>query len=182
MAERHNSGVNIKRIEKLSIVSLKVSSKLLDDASDRLQLASPQSAIGGDPRSLWIGPDRWLIVSSSMSAESLLKKCEEALGDVLHNVVDNSAGLAVFRLTGSGVRDLLAAGCGIDFRDEKFPVGYCCRTRLAQIAVVIVAEGPEQFDIYVDRSYEKYLSDWLRDSLSISARAGEVPYEPEAEV
>ena len=169
MAERHNSDVSIERVENLSIVSLRVSSKLLDDASDRFQLASPQSADGSDPRSLWIGPDRWLIVSSSMSAESLVKKCEESLGDILHNAVDNSAGLAVFRLTGTGARNLLAAGCGIDLRDEKFQVGNCCRTRFAQIAAVITADAPEQFDIYVDRSYENYLGAWLRDSLSISA-------------
>ncbi len=168
MAEQGNNGVSIERIENLSIVSLKVSSKSIDSARDRLQLASPVSARGNDPRSLWFGPDRWLLVSSSMSADSLVKKCQEALADVLHNAVDNSAGLAVYRVAGPGARDLLAADCGLDFRSEKFPVGNCCRTRLAQIAAIIAAEGPEQFDIYVDRSYEAYLDEWLRDSLSIS--------------
>jgi len=173
VAERGNNGVSIERIENLSIVSLKVSSKSIDSARDKLQLASPISAISNDPRSLWFGPDRWLLVSSSMSAESIVKKCEETLADVLHNAVDNSAGLAVFRIVGPGARDLLAADCGLDFRPEKFPVGMCCRTRLAQIAAVIAAEGPEQFDIYVDCSYEAYLGEWLRDSLSISARAAD---------
>jgi sarcosine oxidase subunit gamma len=167
VAEQNNSGVSIERIDDLSIVSLKVSSKSLDSAIDGLQLAAPLSANGSDPRSLWMGPDRWLIVSSSMSADLLVKRCEEALADVLHNAVDNSAGLAVFRLTGTGARDLLAAGCGIDFRDEKFPVGNCCRTRFAQIAAIIAADGPDRFDIYVERSYEKYLGDWLRDSADI---------------
>jgi sarcosine oxidase subunit gamma len=108
-----------------------------------------------------------LLVSSSISADLLLKRCEEALGDVLHNAVDNSAGLAVYRLTGTGARDLLAAGCGIDLRDEKFPVGSCCRTRFAQIAAIIAAEGTEQFEIYVDRSYEVYLGEWLSDSQTL---------------
>ena len=124
--------------------------------------------LSGDPRSLWFGPDRWLLVSDSKSADSMVEECEKSLADVLHNAVDYSAGLAVYRLTGTGARDLLAAGCGLDFRDEKFQVGTCCRTRFAQIAAVIVAEGPEQFEIYVDRSYEKYLSDWLRDSQTLS--------------
>ncbi len=171
MAKQNNSGVSIERIDDLSIVSLKVSSKSIDSAIDGFQLAAPLSANGSDPRSLWIGPDRWLIVSSSISAELLVKRCEETLADVLHNAVDNSAGLAVFRLTGTRARDLLAAGCGIDFRDEKFPVGNCCRTRFAQIAAIIAADGPERFDIYVDRSYGNYLGDWLWDSLNISARA-----------
>ena len=167
MAEQNNSGVSIERIDDLSIVSLKVSSKSLDSAIDGLQLAAPLHASGSDPRSLWIGPDRWLIVSSSMSADLLVKRCEETLADALHNAVDNSAGLAVFRLTGTGARNLLAAGCGIDFRDKEFPVGSCCRTRFAQIAAIIAAVAPEQFDMYVDLSYEKYLSNWLSDTSGI---------------
>ena len=67
----------------------------------------------------------------------------------------------------------MAADCGLDFRSEKFPVGTCCGTQFAQIAAVIAAQRPEQFDIYVDRSYETYLGAWLRDSLSISARAAD---------
>ena len=171
MAEQNNSGVSIERIDDLSIVSLKVSSKSLESARNSLQLASPASTSNGDPRSLWFGPDRWLLVSESKSADSMVEECENSLANVLHNAVDNSAGLAVFRLTGTGARDLLAAGCGIDIRAEKFPVRSCCRTRFAQIAAVIAAEGSEQFDIYVDRSYEVYLGAWLRDSLNISARA-----------
>ena len=167
MAEQNNSGVNIERIDDLSIVSLKVSSKSIDSAIDGFQLAAPLSANGSDPRSLWIGPDRWLLISSSISADLLVKRCEEALADVLHNAVDNSAGLAVFRIAGPGARDLLASGCGLDFRDEKFPVGNCCRTRFAQIAAIISADGPERFDIYVDRSYETYLGDWLGDSQTL---------------
>ena len=167
MAEQHNSDVSIERIENLSIVALKVSSKSLESACNKLKLASPSSISGSDPRSLWLGPDRWLLVSNSASADSLIEKCEDTLSDVLHNAVDNSAGLAVFRIVGPGARDLLAAGCGIDFRVEKFPVGNCCRTRFAQIAAVIAAEDPEHFDIYVDRSYEAYLGEWLRDTSGI---------------
>jgi len=173
VAEQNNSGVIIERIDKLSIVSLKVSSKSIESARDKLQLASPASTSKGDPQSLWLGPDRWLLVSNSRSADSLVEKCGEALADVLHNAVDNSAGLAVFQLTGTGARDLLAAGCGIDFRTERFPAGNCCRTRFAQIAAVIAAVGLEQFDVYVDRSYETYLGNWLSDTSGILEDARE---------
>jgi sarcosine oxidase subunit gamma len=159
--EQFNNGVRIERLENLSIVSLKVSRKSCDVAQERLSTAS-------EPKCLWHGPDRCLLVSDSITADSLVSKCQEALADVLHHAVDNSAGLALFRIVGPGARDLLAAGCGLDFRTGKFPVGTCCRTRLAQIAAVISAQGPEQFDIYVDRSYEAYLGAWLSDSSSIA--------------
>jgi len=173
VAEQHSNGVEIERLDNLSIVSLKVSRRLCDVAHERLAPDFLSGATKSESRCLWHGPDRCLLVSESMTAGSIVKKCHETLADVLHHAVDNSAGLALFRLVGPGTRDLLAAGCGLDFRSEKFPVGTCCRTRLAQIAAVITAEGPEQFDIYVDRSYEAYLGEWLRDSLSISARAAD---------
>ncbi len=162
MAEQFNGGVSIERLENLSIVSLKVSRKSCDVAQKRLASAA-------EPKCLWHGPDRCLLVSDSITADSLVNQCQKQLADVLHHAVDNSAGLALFRVVGPGARDLLAAGCGLDVRPGKFPVGSCCRTRLAQIAAVISAEGPEQFDIYVDRSYEAYLGEWLSDSLSIAA-------------
>ncbi|MCH7823050.1 MAG: hypothetical protein IIA07_13645 [Proteobacteria bacterium] len=171
MAEQHDNVVTIEPIDNLSIVTLKIAGNSIESASDKLQLAPPVTASGSDPRSLWFGPDRWLLISSSLSADSMVKTCEEALADVLHNAGDYSAGLAVFRVAGPGARDLLASGCGIDFRAKKFPVDSCCRTRFSQIAAIIVAQGPEEFDIYVDRSYGVYLNDWLRESLSIAASA-----------
>lgn len=171
VADQCNSVVSIERIDNLSIVSLKVSRESLESARDRLQLASPLSAAGRDPRSLWLGPDHWLLVGISTTPDSIIKNCEETLADMLHNAVDYSAGLVVLRIAGPNARQLLATGSGIDFRPEKFPHRTCCRTRLARIAAVIVAETPEQFDIYVDRSYGIYLNDWLTDASSIPAHA-----------
>jgi len=164
VAEQHDSQVSIERLEGLSIVSLKISRNSIDIARDQL---APVSS-----KCLWFGPDQCLLVSDSITADSLINQCNESLADILHHAVDNSAGLAAFRIVGPGARDLLAAGCGIDFRTEKFPAGSCCRTQFAQVAVIIVAGGTEQFDIFVDRSFENYLGEWLRDSSSISARAG----------
>ena len=169
MPDHRNNGVSIERIENLSIVSLKVSNKSLDDARKRLQLASPLSATGSDPRSLWLGPDRWLLVSNSTTPDVIVRNCNETLTEILHNAVDYSAGLAVLRIAGPTAGQILATGSGIDFRPENFPIRACCRTRLAQIAAVIVTETPQQFDIYVDRSYGTYLSDWLTDASNIDS-------------
>lgn len=167
MADQCNNGVSIERIENLSIVALKVSRKSLESARNRLQLASPTSASGSDPRSLWLGPDRWLLVSNSTAPDVIVGNCKETLAEILHNAVDYSAGLVVLRVVGANARQLLATGSGLDFRPENFPIRTCCRTRLAQVAAVIVAEAPEQFDIYIDRSYGTYLNDWLTEASSI---------------
>ncbi len=171
VADKSNSGPSIERIQGLSIVSLKVSRNSLESARNRLQLASPLSAAGDDPRSLWLGPDRWLLVSDSTTPAAIARTCQKRLAEILHSAVDYSAGLSVLRIAGPNAWQLLATGSGIDLRPGKFPIRTCCRTRLAQIAAVIVAEAPEKLDVYVDRSYETYLSDWLSEAASISADA-----------
>ena len=123
MAEQSNNGVSIERIEDLSIISLKVSRKSPDYARDKLQLASPLCIAGRDPRSIWLGPYQWLLVSSSTTADSIVKNCEEALAGILYNAVDYSAALTVFRIVDPDAGQMLASGSGIDFRPEKFPVG-----------------------------------------------------------
>lgn len=167
MAEQRESDVNIDRIDDLSIVSLKVCGKSIESARSQLQLASPTSATGSEPRSLWFGPDRWLLVSTSTAPDTIVRNCREALAGILHNAVDYSAGLTVLRIAGPNAGQLLASGSGLDFRPEKFPVHTCCRTRLAQVAAIIVAEAPGQFEVYVDRSYGTYLAAWLSDSSGI---------------
>lgn len=167
MADQIDSGVKIERVANLSIVSLKIARKSLESARDRLKLASPLHAAGTDPESLWLGPDRWLLVSDSTTPNAIVRNCDERLTGILHNAVDYSAGLAVLRLIGPNARQLLASGSGMDSRSASFPSRSCCRTRLAQIAAVIVAGSLGHFDIYVDRSYATYLEDWLVDTSGI---------------
>ena len=163
VAEQTDKSVSIERIDDLSIVSLKVSRKSLESACNRLQLASPTRASSGDPRSLWLGPDRWLLVSTSTTPDVIVRNCQETLTGIVHNAVDYSAGLTVFRLGGPNASQTLASGSGLDFRPEKYPLHTCCRTRLAQVAAVIVAAAAGRFDVYVDRSYGTYLTNWLAD-------------------
>ena len=167
MVDRAGNELSVERVDNVSIVLLKVTRTAIDSAREKLQLAMPLEVEGSDPRSLWLGPDRWLLVSDSTSPDTIITSCTRALAGILHNAVDYSAALAAFRLTGPEARQLLATGTGIDLRSGKFPVDSCCRTRLAQIAAVIVAEAPETYNVYVDRSYETYLADWLAESASI---------------
>jgi len=159
--------VDIQRIYDLSIVTLKVARNAIDSARESLGLAEPRRVAGSDPRNLWFGPDRWLIVSETKSATEMIDLCNQALAGVTHNAVDYSSGLAVTRISGSEAHQVLATGTAIDLRPGHFPVGSCCRTKLGQVAAVIVVVAPETFDVYVDRSVATYLDDWLATSLSI---------------
>lgn len=167
VADRIGNDLRIDRIDELSVVLLKISGHTLDSARDKSKLAGPLEVSGGDPRRLWLGPDRWLLVSDTMTPDVIIDSCNKALAGIVHNAVDYSAGLAVFRIIGQQARTLLASGTGVDLRPDRFPIGRCCRTRLAQIAAVITAEAADQYDVYVDRSYETYLANWFAESSSI---------------
>lgn len=151
--------VEVERIMGRTIVALKISRR--SSINGRRRLESELSI-----KSLWYGPDQCLLVSDTLLADAIINDCSGTLVNHLHNAVEYSSGLAVFRLTGANARELLAADCGVDFRPSKFTVGSCCRTRFAQIPAVISAEGPDHFDVYVDRSYENFLSDWMCDELT----------------
>jgi len=161
------SSVSIERKNR-TIVSLRISNRSADNARETLRLAAPLQTTESDPRSLWIAPNHCLLVSDNAKPDAIIEDCDDALTGIVYNVFDQSAGLAVFRLAGHGARGLLAMGSGVDFRPTQFPVGACCRTRLAQVAAIVVAIGMDDLDIYVNRSYESYLGSWLEDSKSMS--------------
>lgn len=163
--------IRIERAADRALVSLRVARGAAADAVRRLHLAPPLSAVGDDPQSLWLGPDHWLLASRRQPASAMIERCETELAGVLHNAVDQSAAFSVLRVAGRDVRDVLAAGAALDFRASGFPAGGCRPTRFAQVAVAIVATGTDEFELYVDRGYGKYLRDWLEDTADIAERA-----------
>lgn len=161
-------GLRIEWIDDRTVVSLTVTRASADDARQRLSLAAPLESFGGAPASLWLAPGTWLLVDDRAGAEEIVARCNEALQGQLFHAIDVSAAYSIVRLWGQSVRELLAAGCGIDVRPGKFAPGMCCRTRLAQVAAVLVAGESNDIDCYVDRSYVAYLDAWLRDTAGLT--------------
>lgn len=149
--------------EHRSVVRLRVRMQEAARAAAALTLpVEPLASAGQDPVALWVSPDQWLLVSESASAVDVADRCGKALGDILHNATDASDALACFLVEGTGARDLLAMGSGVDFDRSAFPPGRCVRTRFAKLAVLIHATGTERFELLFDRSAAGYLEQWLR--------------------
>jgi sarcosine oxidase subunit gamma len=167
MAE--HPGFNLRRIDGRSMVRLRVRPNGAVAAGTALQL--PQQAMqwrSGDPAACWLGPDQWLLTSDTRLAEELVGHIDRTLSNLLHAATDMSSHNACFALKGPAARTVLAMGCGIDMHESAFISGQCVRTQFANVQLLIVAVADNRFDLYLDRSHARYLSNWI-------ANAGEDP-------
>ncbi len=147
------------------MVPLRVRPRGADAAGKALQL--PQQALqwrGEDPAAYWLGPDQWLLTSDTKSAEDILGHIDATLSGQLYAATDMSSSNVCFALRGPAARTVLAMGCGIDMHRSVFKTGQCIHTNFANVLLFIVAVEDNNFDLYVDRSHARYLSDWFASS------------------
>lgn len=155
-------GFELQTVDGRSIVRLRVRPDEAQSASAALQLPDNEQPWREDDPSIgWLGPDQWLLVSDKQAPEEMIDEIGRSLSGQLHVATDMSSGYACFELKGTAVRTVLAMGCGLDLHPDVFTVGRCARTYFAQIALFMVAQSNEHFDLYVDRSQARYFNDWL---------------------
>ena len=82
---------------------------------------------------------------------------------------DVSDAYAAFAVEGGGAADLLAQGIALDL--ENFTIGIGSRTRLGDIAVVVM-RTPDGFVLRCERSYAEWLGAWLARARGFMASAG----------
>jgi heterotetrameric sarcosine oxidase gamma subunit len=71
------------------------------------------------------------------------------------------APFAALKLRGAACREVLAKVCGLDFRPRVFHEDSCAQTLLAQVFATLDCRAPQEFDVYVARSYLWHLHAWL---------------------
>jgi heterotetrameric sarcosine oxidase gamma subunit len=94
----------------------------------------------------------------------------------LHPEIENQ-GLSLLEITdalstlaimGPDAESVLSTDCGLDLTSDRFPVGRCARTRLANLPVIIEkVDDLPRFDLTVGSSYLAYLNAWLADAVSL---------------
>jgi sarcosine oxidase subunit gamma len=116
-------------------------------------------------RTLWLGPDEWLVTSPEGMAPDLLGRLTRALAERHAQVTDLSASRAVIEVSGHRARDLLQKGCGLDLHPRAFGPGCCAQTLFAKLPVIIdqVAAAP-LYRLFVRRSAARWLAEWLIDA------------------
>ena len=118
----------------------------------------------GGRAALWLGPDEWLLLAAESDGPTLFAAIEAALGETAHALVEVSHRQVGFDVSGAAAADLLNSGCPLDLSLPAFPVGMCTRTVLAKADVTLWRRGPARFRLEVNRSFARYLSEYLREA------------------
>ncbi len=111
-------------------------------------------------RTLWLGPDEWLV-----TAPDLRGRLTRALLSRQATVTDLSASRAVIEITGRRARALLEKGCGLDFHPRAFGPGCCAQTLFAKLPVILdQTSAAPAYRLFVRRSSARWLAEWLIDA------------------
>ena len=113
------------------------------------------------------GPNTWLATCED-GCEKIATMLREAVGDAAA-VVDQSGGLAVLRLGGPRIRDVLAKGVTIDLHEREFKIGAVAVTAIAHIGTTIwriedSPDGSPAFEVLMFRSMALSFWHWLETS------------------
>src|SRR4051812_40538125 len=116
-------------------------------------------------RTLWLGPDEWLVTAPQGAAPDLLGRLNRALAGRHANVTDLSASRAVIEVAGTHARTLLEKGCGLDLHPRTFGPGQCAQALFAKLSIIIdqLAATPV-YRLFVRRSAALWLAEWLIDA------------------
>ncbi|WP_448623497.1 sarcosine oxidase subunit gamma [Geodermatophilus sp. URMC 64] len=131
-----------------------------------LPMAPNTWAPAGTGRAVWLGPDEWLLSSTTEVPEDLETRVRTAVLPLGGSAADVSAQRIGLRLTGARVRDVLAKGCSIDLHPRVFGRGSSAQTALGQAGVVLLAlsDTGDDYIVLVRSSFAGYLADWLLDA------------------
>ena len=127
---------------------------------------------GRDRACGWMSPDEVLIILPYAEVAQALTVLEAKLAGVHHLAVDVSDARAVFTVTGSAAREIMAKLCPVDLAPGKFGPGQLRRTRLAQVAAAIWMVDATTFQIVCFRSVAQYVFDLLLVSCKPGSEIG----------
>lgn len=169
-------GVALAEVAPGSIVQLAAwrgqESALLSIIKDVTGLALPDGAGGGvataTKAAFGFAPGKFLVADQDEGLADVLAK---AVTPQTGTVTDLSHGRTVIRVSGPRAEWVLAKFFAIDFSLPAFPEGAGLSTVHHDIFAQIQRSGPEQFDIYVFRSFAR--SFWM----SLCHASEEVGYE-----
>jgi len=133
-------------------------------AQEALELSLPQpmtSLARPELGILALGPREWLVLTPEDREGDLYQHLQKILASHSHGLSIVSDALVVITVAGPKARDVLAAGCSLDFHPRVFQTGKVVRTLFARMSVIVHRATDQAYDLYIGRSYANYLASWI---------------------
>lgn len=109
---------------------------------------------------LAVRPERWLLLSAPAEPGSLLRSWQQACSGRAA-VIDQSAALCAFHVTGEAAREMLKRGCRLDLDPRGgFPCATAACTVMAQVPVILAALADGML-LLVPTSTARHFREWL---------------------
>lgn len=118
----------------------------------------------GPHHALWLGPDEWLVVTST-DAAPLADQLAAAVGTERGQALDLSANRSVLELAGPRAREVLEKGCPTDLHPRAFGPDRAVLTTLGRVPVLLWQTGEETYRLMPRSSFADYVSRWLLDAM-----------------
>jgi len=164
-------GMALLRLQSLAVAEQLQS--VLEKSGIELPTVTSRNLVR-DPLIVRLRPGEWLLCSEHSPAAVLVAELSQALESgglaSVSTLVDNSDGLAVFRLSGTAAPWLLAKISCLDFVAAAASGQYAARTRMGRVAVVVSyhqlvgTDSEFVYDLIFDRSIAAYLWELLLSS------------------
>jgi len=130
--------------------------------------AMRRANVAGDSGACWMSPDELLLLVPYAQVNAKLAELTTGLGDEHALAVNVSDARAMFRVSGSPAREVMAKLAPADLSPDVFNAGDIRRTRLAQVAGAFWMEEDGAFRVICFRSVAEYVFKLL----SVAAQPG----------
>ena len=164
-----NKSIEIQEIEGASLVRVTSLEDIQSLTTGPLELPGlTGQSCRTDPASLCLRPLEWMMISEASTPAELLNRVHRHSDPALTFAVNESDGLAIFRLSGAGVPWMLSKISSLDLLSGIMSGQHCTQTRMGHVAVLVhyheVEEQRFVFDLIFDRSLARYIWDLLEQS------------------
>lgn len=120
--------------------------------------------VTGDLAMVWMSPDELLLILPQDGVTALLARISDILQGVNHLALDVTDARAVFTLTGSGAREVIAKLAPVDLHPASFGAGTFRRSRLGQVAAAFWMDQAGDIHVMCFRSVADYALALLKQS------------------
>ncbi|QQA41267.1 sarcosine oxidase subunit gamma [Pelagovum pacificum] len=122
------------------------------------------ATLAGEGGIAWMSPDELLLLTPIDAVPSAIGQLSDSLSGTHHMATDLSDARAVFRLSGSGWREVVARLSPADAAPAALPPGTMRRTRLAQVAAAIWVRSETEAEVFCFASVADYVEGLLQNA------------------